>query len=212
MRKNFTFVELLVVIAILGVLFSILLPAFTRARQHAYKIVCMNDMRQIALGFKCYMHDYNNEMPNTKRWLDDFTDAYPFIRKLDVFVCPATDTPSLTSQSQLCGGTDYYINQSPTDIEKHDNNGHGNNDYDFDISNPSPVTQAIVDAKTTDRILFEKHYRAHFNKFNIVYITDIHCDTGQGVSEYWTLDDRGRIERSLDPYPDLSTTGGGKKK
>lgn len=222
--KKFTFVEILVVVAILGILFTILLPTFGRARKQAYKVVCMNNVRQIALGFKNYMHDYNQEMPNTKRWLDDFNDIYIYAKDLDAFTCPASQTPAITSTTQLCGGTDYYSGQAPTDIEKHENNGHGNNDYDFDISNPSPVTQAIIDAKTNERLIYDKYYRAHFNTFNVAFITDLHCTTDVGVSEYWTLDSRGRIERSLDPFPDLAgnngagggstggSTGGGKKK
>ncbi|HBC87312.1 MAG TPA: hypothetical protein DCZ94_10185 [Lentisphaeria bacterium] len=220
MKKGFTLVELLVCVAILGILFSILLPTFGRVRQKSYQVVCMNDLRQIAIGFKSYMHDYDNEMPNTKRWLDDFSDIYIYVRKLDVFVCPATDTPALTSEADLVGGTDYYSGQAPTDIEKHANNGHGNNDYDFDMSNPSPITQAIIDAKTTERVLYDKYYRSHFNGFNLMFISDAHYETDVGVSEYWTLDYRGRIERSLDPFPDLAggggssggSSGGGKKK
>ena len=209
MNKRFTFVELLVVVAILAILFAILMPSYSRARKHAQQIVCMNDMRQIALGFKCYMQDYNNEMPNTKRWLDDFSDIYTYVRKLDVFVCPSTNNPPLTSQDALVGGTDYYIGGTITDIELHANNGHGNNDYDFDMSNPSPITQAIIDAKTNERLIYDKDYRAHFNTFNVIFITDLHYTTDQGVTEYWTLDDRGRIERSLEPFPDIASGGGG---
>jgi prepilin-type N-terminal cleavage/methylation domain-containing protein/prepilin-type processing-associated H-X9-DG protein len=56
--KGFTLVELLVVIAIIALLLSILMPSLSRARESARRIVCGNQMKQLALGGLLYAQEY----------------------------------------------------------------------------------------------------------------------------------------------------------
>ena len=63
--SGFTLVELLVVIAIIALLAGIMLPAIDKARQKARGIQCMNNLRQLGIGWHMYADDYNgNFVPN----------------------------------------------------------------------------------------------------------------------------------------------------
>ena len=55
---GFTLVELLVVMSIIAVLLAVLLPALTRSRQIAYRIVCLNNLRQLGLATEAYTQSY----------------------------------------------------------------------------------------------------------------------------------------------------------
>jgi prepilin-type N-terminal cleavage/methylation domain-containing protein/prepilin-type processing-associated H-X9-DG protein len=57
-RDGFTLIELLVVIAIIAVLIGLLLPAVQAAREAARRASCMNNLKQLGLGF----HNYHNTM------------------------------------------------------------------------------------------------------------------------------------------------------
>ena len=55
--------ELLVVIAIIALLVSILLPALAKAKEHANRVVCITNMKNIALGMFYYSDDNNGVFP-----------------------------------------------------------------------------------------------------------------------------------------------------
>jgi prepilin-type N-terminal cleavage/methylation domain-containing protein/prepilin-type processing-associated H-X9-DG protein len=60
---GFTLIELLVVIAILAILASLMLPALSRARQHAYGTVCLSNLKQWGLATQLFAGDNQDFLP-----------------------------------------------------------------------------------------------------------------------------------------------------
>jgi prepilin-type N-terminal cleavage/methylation domain-containing protein/prepilin-type processing-associated H-X9-DG protein len=63
-ETGFTLIELLVVIAIIAIIAALLLPGLSSARAKALRTVCINDLRQIALGVRMYSDDSNDASPS----------------------------------------------------------------------------------------------------------------------------------------------------
>lgn len=62
-RRGFTLIELLVVIAIIAILAGMLLPAMGKAKNKGQGIMCMNNHRQLLLGWGMYATDNNDAIP-----------------------------------------------------------------------------------------------------------------------------------------------------
>jgi prepilin-type N-terminal cleavage/methylation domain-containing protein len=64
-KRGFTLVELLVVIAIIGILIALLLPAIQAAREAARRAACLNNLKQIGLGFQNHESALKRFPPST---------------------------------------------------------------------------------------------------------------------------------------------------
>jgi competence protein ComGC len=226
-HANFTMLEILVIITVMSILFAILVPSLRRAKIYANDALCISNLRQVAYGMKNYLHDYNNKWPDVTYWLDDFGPYAPYIKNLNVLRCPGREqVASMYDSGNILRMTDYLLGGTIADNEKHNNynNGHGNNPYHFDPSNPSKPTKAIMAAKSNNRnVIFERQHSNHYpRRLNMMFLDTFSYDQNtKGMQEFWTLDDRGWIDTSLDPWPSYDTsngnsgggtTGGGNKK
>jgi len=118
-RRGFTLIELLVVIAIIAILAAMLLPALSRSKQNARRIVCVNHLKQLALANVIYVMDNDSCYPSSNspdKWPQAIRPGYQNLR---ILVCPddasinggASDAASadLAPRSYLINAwTDYF--------------------------------------------------------------------------------------------------------
>jgi prepilin-type N-terminal cleavage/methylation domain-containing protein len=64
-RKAFTLVELLVVISIIALMLAILMPALSKARAQARKVICGNQSHQWSIAIGAYSSENNGKIPRT---------------------------------------------------------------------------------------------------------------------------------------------------
>ena len=124
-RSAFTLIELLVVIAIIAILAAILFPAFARARESARRSSCLNNFKQIGLGFMQYSQDYDETLPRFSqsangyngfagygaagddgaRWADMLE---PYLKSTQIFNCPSgTKTVAPYNRGTIAAGGPY---------------------------------------------------------------------------------------------------------
>jgi len=104
--RGFTLVEVLVVMAIIAVLIAILLPALAYSRQAAYRITCLNNLKQLGVAAETYVQSYKFYpvcvSDVSERWSDFLADKtiaagkmlgvpvslWPFHQTATLYNCP----------------------------------------------------------------------------------------------------------------------------
>ena len=122
-HAGFTLIELLVVIAIIAILAAILFPVFARARENARRSSCQSNQKQIALGFKQYIQDYDEKYPPRYAELSGSAAfeangadqgwaeiLQPYLKSVQIFQCPSETGAPATAPSNNVGYTDYWYN------------------------------------------------------------------------------------------------------
>jgi prepilin-type N-terminal cleavage/methylation domain-containing protein len=135
-ERAFTLIELLVVIAIIAILAGLLGHGLAAAKEKAYRTVCINNNKQLALALHLYTPDNNESMP-WPNWANDYGPGwlyrpvsgrapdplktneikniedglyYFYIRNRQTYNCPLDKTNSITWQKRVQRVSSYIMN------------------------------------------------------------------------------------------------------
>ncbi len=161
----FTLIELLVVIAIIAILAAMLLPSLARAKESGKRISCLNTLRQMGMGSKMYLDDFQGWYPprsQTNRWPNVFYDYYG--KNLKMLLCPTDLTdpnfvdPQTGNPNPAPETTGYYSSNNVADASQRSYIINGWNDYFGGINQGDRMKDSLVIHQSDTVVLGEKRY------------------------------------------------------
>ena len=163
-KKGFTLIELLVVIAIIAILAAILFPVFARARENARRASCQSNEKQIALGFKQYIQDYDEKYPtigpnstngilgNAGGWADSLQS---YLKSSQIFQCPSETNPYVSTNPEQ---VDYGFNATVAGNSEATFNNSSNTVLQFEGNQEAATAlTASASATTTIQVYVGRH-------------------------------------------------------
>ena len=156
-RCGFTLIELLVVIAIIALLVSILLPSLSRAKEHAYMVECMLNLKHIGEVLHLEAADWQKDLPTSGSWVSAVLRG----NESRLLRCPRdTRASELVDLSQLyvVGVDDWYDVIDGSNVLQHQ--------YPLDELLPPPLGSGVGDPVC-------------------VYVGDLPSGVNPSVAEMW---------------------------
>lgn len=92
--SGFTLLDLLVVIAVIAILAALLLPALSRAKAKARQVSCLNNLRQLQLGWLSYAYDNTESIPPNSETDQPYYGIGPYYWNLSWVLGMMTDETS----------------------------------------------------------------------------------------------------------------------
>lgn len=112
----FTLVELLVVVAIISILAALLLPAFSKAKERAKTLYCLNNLKQLELSCHLYSGDFNDFLPGNQvgGYVDQVSDTNaPSTVTNSLSWCPGIAPEDASVAATVMSGNIYTYNKNP---------------------------------------------------------------------------------------------------